>query len=164
MRQLFDLDAGYSARLLTPFCVLGVRTSFDQLTQLEYLPLEAATLAPVEPLTREVDRQLRAFLRDPAHHFDLPCKLEGSDFQRSVWALIRSIPNGETMAYGQIARMLGTSARAVGACCGANRFPLIIPCHRVVGAGGIGGFMHTKAEGGALTIKRWLLRHEGAIQ
>lgn len=162
MRQSFELESGYSARIAMPFAVVGVRTEGDHLTRLEYLPIGAATLAPIDALSREVHRQLLAFLRDSSHPFDLPCRVRGSDFQISVWDAIRDIPCGQTRSYGQIARSLRTAARAVGSCCGVNRFPLVIPCHRVVGAEGIGGFMHTRAEGGALNIKRWLLRHEGA--
>lgn len=162
MRQPIDLEPGYSARIAMPFAVVGVRTAGERLMGLEYLPTGAATLAPTDALSREVERQLQAFLDDSSHRFDLPCQVRGSDFQLSVWDAIRDIPRGETRSYGQIAKALRTAARAVGTCCGANRFPLIIPCHRVVGAAGIGGFMHTRAEGSALNIKRWLLRHEGA--
>lgn len=163
MGQLFEFEAGYSARIAMPFGVVGVRCVGGQVTRLEYLPPGVATLAPVDAIGHEVARQLQAFLSDPGFRFDLPCRVEGSAFQRSVWDAISAIPSGETQTYGQIAKTLRTAARAVGTCCGANRLPLVIPCHRVVGAGGIGGFMHTRTEGNALNIKRWLLRHEGVL-
>lgn len=162
--QHIEFGTGYSARIAMPFGVVGVRCFGGQVTRLEYLPPGVATMSPVDPLSREVARQLKAFLSDPAFRFDLPCRIEGSTFQRSVWDAITAIPSGETQTYGQIAKSLRTAARAVGTCCGANQLPLVIPCHRVVGAGGIGGFMHTRAEGSALNIKRWLLRHEGALR
>ncbi|MFN0315521.1 MAG: methylated-DNA--[protein]-cysteine S-methyltransferase [Burkholderiales bacterium] len=135
----------------------------DRLVGLEYLSPAAATLAPINTLAREVTKQLNAFSKDARFRFDLPHEIHGTDFQRSVWERIGMIPGGSTQSYGEIAKTMNTSARAVGTCCGANRLPLIIPCHRVVAAQGIGGFMHTRAEGHALNIKRWLLRHEGAL-
>lgn len=149
--------------MAAPFAVIGVRTRAEYLTGLEYLPSGAATLRPIDPFSKEVCRQLTAFIDDAHFNFDLPCAIEGTGFQRSVWERIRDIPLGETRSYGEIAKGIKTSARAVGTCCGANRLPLIIPCHRVVAADGIGGFMHTRSEGDALKIKRWLLRHEGVL-
>ncbi|MBI2318943.1 MAG: MGMT family protein, partial [Betaproteobacteria bacterium] len=83
-------------------------------------------------------------------------------FQRRVWSAIAAIAPGRTRSYGDIARELGSSARAVGQACGENSFPLVIPCHRVVSAAGIGGFAHSGG-GYLLEAKRWLLGHEGAI-
>lgn len=82
-------------------------------------------------------------------------------FRRSVWAKIAAIGPGRTRSYGEIARELGSAPRAVGQACGANPLPLVIPCHRVVASGGIGGFAHHEA-GFYLSVKRWLLSHEGA--
>jgi methylated-DNA-[protein]-cysteine S-methyltransferase len=76
---------------------------------------------------------------------------------------MQSIPAGETRTYGELAKAIGSSARAVGGACGANPIPLVVPCHRVVGAGGsLGGFMGAREEGFELMIKRWLLAHEAA--
>ncbi len=90
--------------------------------------------------------------------FDLPLHVQGSDFQRAVCERIAAIPYGETTSYGAIAKALNAPAQAVGAGCGGNPIALIIPCHRVLGATGLGGF---SARGGVET-KVWLLRHEGA--
>ncbi|MSQ59569.1 MAG: methylated-DNA--[protein]-cysteine S-methyltransferase [Betaproteobacteria bacterium] len=163
MKSPRELTSGYSACVALPFAVIGVRTQHDRLVGLEYLPLGAATLAPLDALAKEVTKQLHAFIRDARFRFELPHEIHGTDFQRSVWERITMIPGGSTRSYGEIAKSIKTSARAVGTCCGANRFPLIIPCHRVVAAHGIGGFMHTRSEGTALNIKRWLLQHEGAL-
>ena len=83
----------------------------------------------------------------------------GTAFQRRVWDRIAAIPRGETRTYGDLARMLRSAPRAVGQACGNNYFPLVIPCHRVVAAGGLGGFAHTSS-GYLLDVKRWLLAHE----
>ena len=87
----------------------------------------------------------------------LPLSPAGSDFQRRVWALLAEIPYGETVTYGELAMRLGSSARAVGGAVGRNPISIILPCHRVLGAGGaLTGF------DGGIDKKIWLLRHEGA--
>jgi methylated-DNA-[protein]-cysteine S-methyltransferase len=151
---------GYSARITGPFAVLGVRTEGERLVQIDYLPLGAATLEPVDSLSREVCAQLQAYFDDPDFRFDLPFRYDGSAFQCRVWELIRSIPRGHALSYSEVAARVGSAPRPVGAACGANRIPLLIPCHRVIGADGIGGFMHSR-RGRGIHIKRWLLRHEG---
>ncbi len=163
MKPPLEIGSGYSARIAVPFAVIGVRTRNERLVGLEYLPPGAATLAPIDTLSKEVSRQLKAFIQDARFRFDLPHEVHGTDFQRRVWDRVSTIPGGQTQSYGEIAKSIKTSARAVGTCCGANRLPLLIPCHRVVAAHGIGGFMRTRSEGTALNIKRWLLRHEGAV-
>ena len=103
--------------------------------------------------------QLERYREDPDAPFDLPLAVEGTPFQRSVWEAMRAIPRGRTRTYGELARERGGEARAVGQACGDNRLPIVIPCHRVVAADGIGGFAH--ATGGyLLEAKRWLLMHE----
>lgn len=152
---------GFQAKLPTPFAVLGIRTSGVLLTGIEYLPRGVATLAPVNRLAASVCRQIERYLDDPEFRFDLPFEFIGTAFQRRVWQVICSIPCGNTLTYLDIARQLKSAPRPVGGACGANRIPLVIPCHRVVASHGIGGFMN--ARGGApLEIKKWLLRHEGA--
>ncbi|MEM9127769.1 MAG: methylated-DNA--[protein]-cysteine S-methyltransferase, partial [Pseudomonadota bacterium] len=90
--------------------------------------------------------------------FDLPYRVTVSDFQRQVCDLMFAIPLGETRTYGDIAKDLDQPAQLVGAACGANPIPVIIPCHRVLAANGLGGF---SGDGGVET-KVALLRHERA--
>ena len=86
----------------------------------------------------------------------------GTAFQQRVWGAIASIPRGHVRTYGDLARLLGSAPRAVGQACGANWFPLVVPCHRVTAAGGLGGFSNSAdADGFHLGVKRWLLAHEG---
>jgi methylated-DNA-[protein]-cysteine S-methyltransferase len=152
--------AGCTAKLATPFAVLGIATTGERLTGIRYLPKGAATLAPTTRFAERVCRQIERYLDDPEYRFDLPFDYRGTPFQCKVWHAISSIPSGRTLTYSGIARHLHTAPRPVGGACGANRIPLVIPCHRVLGAGGIGGFM--KARGGfPLDVKRWLLAHEG---
>lgn len=150
----------YQARLATPFAVLGLRIEEDWLTDIEYLPLDTPLLAPQNFLAMEVCRQLQAYLADPGFTFDLSLHVGGTIHQRRVWHSIQNIPSGATLSYADIAEQLHSAPRAVGQACGANRLPIVIPCHRVIARnGGLGGFMNAK-DGTPLTIKRWLLQHE----
>lgn len=110
------------------------------------------------PLLIEAERQLRAYFDHRLRTFDLPLRPRGGSFQRAVCRAMQEIPFGETREYGQIARDLGALPQPVGSACGQNSVAIIIPCHRVVGATGLGGF---SAPGGVET-KIALLRHEGA--
>jgi methylated-DNA-[protein]-cysteine S-methyltransferase len=110
------------------------------------------------PLLREALNQLAAYFDHRLTSFDLPLQVAGSDFQRAVCDAMCAIPFGETRTYGDIARTLGRPAQPVGNACGANPIPVIIPCHRILGANGLGGF---SGKGGVET-KVTLLRHEGA--
>jgi methylated-DNA-[protein]-cysteine S-methyltransferase len=152
----------YSAKLKAPFAVLGIRTRAERLNEIEYLPFGVATLKPIDAFSREVCRQLDAYFENPKFSFDLPFDWQGTSYQQRVWQAIRTIPRGQTMSYFAVAQQIDSAARPVGTACGANRIPLLIPCHRVVASSGLGGFMHSR-NGKPLEIKRWLLRHEGAI-
>ncbi len=151
----------YHARLATPFAVLGIRTAGARLAEIVYLPRGAATLAPQNRLAETCCRQLERYLDDPQFRFELPFAFDGTDFRRRVWQAIGRIPAGRTLTYGELAQQLRSAPRAVGGACGANRLPLVIPCHRVVARGGIGGFMNARG-GDPIAIKRWLLAHEHA--
>jgi methylated-DNA-[protein]-cysteine S-methyltransferase len=150
----------YQARYPTPFAVLGIRTTSGCLIAIEYLPRGAATLAPLDPMAEETCRQIGRYLEDPEFRFDLPFEFKGTRFQCKVWREIRRIPSGDTQTYLSIARKLRTAPRPIGGACGANRIPLVIPCHRVVSTSGLGGFMNARS-GSPLEIKKWLLAHEG---
>ena len=92
--------------------------------------------------------------------FDLPLDAHGTPFQQRAWSALREIPFGQTISYAELARRTGDvrAVRAVGAANGRNPIPIIVPCHRVIGAdGSLVGF------GGGLERKRWLLEHEGAL-
>lgn len=110
------------------------------------------------PLLIEARRQIDAYFRNELKTFDLPLRPTGDAFQQSVNDAMRAIPYGETVEYGEIARKLGSMPQPVGNACGRNSIPIVIPCHRVVGASGLGGF---SAPGGVET-KVALLKHEGA--
>lgn len=108
----------------------------------------------------EPRRQLAAWFAGELRHFDLPLDLRGSDFQVRVWKALADIPYGQTCSYGALAARLGepSAGRAVGAANGRNPLPIVLPCHRVIGAdGSLTGF------GGGLAIKRRLLEHEATV-
>jgi methylated-DNA-[protein]-cysteine S-methyltransferase len=151
----------FQARLATPFAVLGIRMRGELLTDIRYLPPQVATLAPLTRPAERACKQLLAYLDDPEYVFELPFEYRGTQFQCKVWKQICRIPCGKTLTYKDIARRLGSAPRPVGGACGANRIPLVIPCHRVVASDGLGGFMNSR-DGLPLDIKRWLLRHEHA--
>ena len=150
----------FQAKLATPFAVLGIRTVGELLTDIEYLPRGVATLAPLNKLAERVCRQLERYVDDPHYRFSLPFEYRGSDFQCRVWREISKISVGKTNTYSEVAQRMQSAPRPVGGACGKNRLPLLIPCHRVLAAHGIGGFMHARG-GEPITIKRWLLAHEG---
>lgn len=103
---------------------------------------------------REASRQLAAYFAGRLREFDLPLRPEGTPFQRTVWDALLRIPYGETTSYGALAHALGKpeASRAVGLANGSNPIPIVIPCHRVIGAGGkLTGY------GGGLELKRRLL-------
>jgi methylated-DNA-[protein]-cysteine S-methyltransferase len=155
--------AGYQAKLPTPFALLGIRTEGDVLAGITFLQKSGGALAPRDRVAAWACAQIERYLNDPEFRFNLPLARQGTEFQRCAWAKIAAIGTGRTRSYGEIARELGSSPRAVGQACGANPVPLVVPCHRVLAAGGLGGFAHH--EGGFhLSVKRWLLAHEGAAR
>jgi methylated-DNA-[protein]-cysteine S-methyltransferase len=112
------------------------------------------------PLLLEAERQLRAYFAGQLRDFQLPLDIAGTDFQKRVWDQVAAIPYGKTRSYLQIAVAIGSpmGVRAVGAANGANPVPIVVPCHRVIGAHGkLVGY------GGGLAMKKRLLELEGAI-
>ncbi len=155
----------FDAIVPTPFGGVGIRTEAlgtedECVAEILYLPPGVPAVAPKNRLAREACAQVRRYLDDPAQGFALPLKPVGTRYQRRVWEKITAIPAGRVRSYGEVAEDLRSGPRAVGQACGANWFPLAIPCHRVVASGGIGGFARND-DGFHVAIKRWLLAHEG---
>jgi methylated-DNA-[protein]-cysteine S-methyltransferase len=162
-----DPGVPWDAVLCLPFGRLGVRCTPTRLLQTEYLPGPGAPRQPAPELAALVDElraQLLAYCADARHSLELPLAPAGSAFQLRVWAALREIPVGRTLTYGELAHQLGSAARAVGSACASNPFAPLVPCHRVVARSGLGGFAGSTDDAGELLgIKRWLLRHEGAL-
>ena len=148
-----------------PKMKVAVVTREERIAGIRYLPLATEPKAPENALAERAARQLERYREDPDAKFDLPLLIEGTEFQRRVWDAMCAIPRGRTLTYGELARRLGEDSfdvpRAVGQACGDNRLPIVIPCHRVVAANGIGGFGHSTG-GYLLEAKRWLLMHESS--
>jgi methylated-DNA-[protein]-cysteine S-methyltransferase len=148
-----------SRALDTPIGTLGLVASEQGLTAVRWTARDLAD--EPSPLLDEAAAQLEAYFAGELTAFDLPLDLHGTVFQKGCWLALATIPYGQTVSYGEQARRLGLgpdAARAVGAANGQNPLPLVLPCHRVIGAdGSLTGF------GGGLHVKRFLLEHEGAL-
>ena len=152
----------YDCVLNSPLGSLGIRYRDNRVIRLDYVdpavPLKAATTA----FGRQVALQLQAFFTHPGHRFTLPLDMQGTAFQCRVWEALTQIAPGETLTYGGLADRLGSGARAVGNACRRNPVSIIVPCHRVVGAAGIGGYSG-RTDGREIDRKQWLLDHEGIV-
>ncbi len=152
----------FQAKLSTPFGMLGILCNDEALTGIEFLAPGARPQAPRTAMARKACEQLNAYLADPGFRFNIPISTGGTAHQNRVWQAMRAIPRGQVKSYGEVAAQLHSSPLAVGQACGANPLPIVIPCHRIVGKSGLGGFANHR-DGYLLDIKRWLLAHEGAI-
>lgn len=159
------MGEAFQACVRTPFATLGISATERFVTGVRFLaPSVPAKAPPRDTIAFLACVQLQLYLADASFPFDVPYKLAGTHHRLQVWEAMCRIPAGRVRSYGEVARELGSSARAVGGACGANPVPVIVPCHRIVGANNtLGGFMGAGSEGFELGIKRWLLRHEGAI-
>ena len=156
-------DCGIEA----PFGHLGILTEMVDgslmLSKIDYLSSKTPLSPPGNQLAKEVAKQCASYFKNPGHQFDLPLKPAGTEHQKKVWRATQDIPLGSTTTYGVIAKKILSCPRAVGTACGANPYPLIAPCHRVVSAQGIGGYMKEDSPGLYRQIKIWLLKHEGVL-
>jgi len=146
-------DAPQGRWLATPLGPVSLRAAGGRLVALDWRAAEGTP----DPLEAEALAQIAAYFAGRLQVFDLPLDW-GQGLQERVRRAMAAIPFGETRSYGQIAAVVGAPAQAVGQACGANPLPILIPCHRVLGGRGLGGF---SAPGG-VESKVALLRHEGA--
>ncbi len=151
----------YDRILKTPFGWIAVRLQDDSVQELALLPAKPPVDESDDPLAERIMRQLQRYLDTGMWPQNLPLNPRGTVFQHRVWSALLEIPVGQTKTYGELARKLGTSPRAIGGACRANPIPLLIPCHRIVAAGSDGGFAG-HGSGYWMDIKRWLLQLEAA--
>lgn len=146
--------------IAAPFGAVGVRVENAGVTEIALIPnaLLNTEVTQMSDLTATVAVQISTYLANPKTTFNFAHVVTGTPFQKRVWQAIAEIPLGETLTYTQLATKIGSGPRAVANACGANKLPLLIPCHRVVAKKGLGGFMQS-AQGG-LVVKAWLLEHE----
>ncbi|MFL6621028.1 MAG: methylated-DNA--[protein]-cysteine S-methyltransferase [Sulfurifustis sp.] len=154
-----DRKPTYDAVIAAPFGRVGVRTEDERVVDVGFVSSRIPLKAPRDVFTRRVCRALSQYFADPKRSLRLPLTLQGSAHQQRVWRALTRIPAGEVRSYGDLARRLKSSPRAIGAACRTNPIAIIVPCHRVVAQTGLGGFMGRRG-GDALKIKRWLLEHE----
>jgi len=146
--------------LASPVGRLALEADGEVLTGVHWASDGERTRDKPSPVLEEARRQLERYFAGRLKSFDLPLAGRGTDFQKSVWKMMREIPYGETATYGGIAMALASGPRAVGMACGRNPIPIIVPCHRVLGSGGTeGGF----SGGQGLPTKRKLLALEGVV-
>lgn len=150
-----------NAVIATPFGRLGIWADRQGVSMIDLVNARTREKKPDTPLAAEVVRQLRLYFANPRYVFTVPLDEGGTDFQKKVWKKLRRIATGGTRQYGEIAKDLMTSPRAVGGACRSNPVPIITPCHRVVSRSGVGGYMG-QVEGAAMKMKQWLLQHEAS--
>ena len=144
----------------TPLGKMSVRIEDDKLCALNLGEESLFHQADNSDLLNQLRSELDGYFIDKRFDFSVPLNLQGTEFQKRVWHALSRIPTGTTSTYGQLARQLNSSPRAIGNACRANPVPIIIPCHRVLAKQGLGGY-DGQTQGKRLDIKRWLLRHEG---
>jgi methylated-DNA-[protein]-cysteine S-methyltransferase len=133
------------------------------ISKIDYLHSDTALIPPGNALAKVFSKQCAQYFNDASSIFDVPLKPTGTAHQQKVWNATLGIGVGETITYGEIAKKIKSGPRAVGTACGANPYPLVTPCHRVVSAQGLGGFMKEDSPGFYRQIKIWLLKHEGVL-
>ncbi len=144
--------------LRAPFGLIGIEASADAVLSLDRIVHPWRSTMENEVL-RAARAQLEAYFADPRVDFDLPLAMPGTAHQQKVWRALQRIPPGQVRTYGELARELNSGPRAVGNACRTNPIAIIVPCHRVVGANDVGGYMGSRT-GVGLDMKRWLLAHE----
>ncbi|WP_175988580.1 methylated-DNA--[protein]-cysteine S-methyltransferase [Bacillus sp. Marseille-Q1617] len=119
----------------SPIGVLELRADEEKLVSVEFASENQAATESDHPLLIEAERQLKEYFRGQRKEFTLPLKIEGTEFQQEVWKALSEIPYGSTCSYGDVAARINrpTAVRAIGQANKANKFPVIIPCHRVIG-------------------------------
>lgn len=153
------MSASYAAIWNGPLGRFGVAVADDFVTRIDRLDPGPARAAG-HPLAAEAVRQLAAWFADPRHVFELPLAPAPTPFQRRFRDAVCAVPVGEVVTYGEIARRLASAPRAVGGACGANAVSIVVPCHRVIAADGIGGYARDDPDGEAVAFKRRLLAME----
>ncbi len=149
----------YNAVYDSPIGQLGVIVDSQSLTSLHWLSESVSVIAPKSKISGEVCYSLDAYFKSAQNVPDCRLSLHGTEFQQRTWHALMDIPAGQVMTYGELAKQLNTSSRAIGQACRTNPIAILIPCHRIVAANGVGGYMGASRQ---FQIKQWLLEHEGA--
>ncbi len=138
---------------------LGFITDDNKLIKINFLAETVDVFNQDSLLAQKTGRQLQAYLQNGKPLIGLNYELKGTPYQLKVWRRLQTIPYGQTITYGKLAKELSSSAQAIGNACRANPLPLIVPCHRVLAANGLGGFAG-ETTGHLCNIKAQLLALE----
>ncbi len=155
----------YQAVMLAPlpgFPCLGLQLQNGSLRSIDFLEPGCVSFIGEEEGAERTVACLQHYFQDGSCAVEPALLPQGTPFQQRVWSQLRRIPPGQAVSYGQLAKKLTSSARAVANACRANPIPILIPCHRVIAATGLGGYLGETA-GNALAVKQWLLHHEGYV-
>jgi len=152
----------FVAVITTPIGKLGLIISNNKLIGLKFLPENTLLLINKDPGISRIASIIEQYFYDPKTTFNISIYAVGTPLQQKIWQELQKIPPGQTMTYGEVAKIVGTSPRIVGNACRHNPIPLVIPCHRVLAKAGLGGYFGVDQEH-FLQVKRWLLAHEKAI-
>ena len=163
-------QALYSAIVDTPLPVqdgkLGIVVTDEGLSRIDFVSrdhscfVSDACVGKQGATLKLVLQQLQSYFENPRRvHVEISMAAQGTRFQRTVWQHLAQSNSGQWTCYGELASLLGSSARAVGNACRRNPIPILVPCHRVLAKTGLGGFAG-KQQGEYLQIKQWLLQHE----
>lgn len=145
----------------TPIGKIAIFNTEEKLTRIDlYADSFPYQVADANVLTEEITSQINAYFKGQHIAFDLPLCRQGTDFQQKVWQQLQTIPYGGSLSYGELAKKIESSARAIGGACRHNPIPIVIPCHRIVAANGIGGYSGQWRLGQKVDTKQWLLTHE----
>ena len=149
----------YDAIIGAPFGKLGIKVDGRRLLAIDFLDRRVSGKLPESGFAITVCQELENYFNDHCHRFSLPLASGGTPFQQRVWQALQQIPAGRVQNYGDLARRLKTSARAVGGACRDNPIPIVVPCHRIISKQGIGGYMG-QVSGDRIRMKQWLIAHE----
>jgi methylated-DNA-[protein]-cysteine S-methyltransferase len=141
-----------------PFGAVCINIQNDCVTGVTLFPAKQTTSDVDGLCAQHVKQQIAQYFQNADVKINVSYKFSGTPFQQRVWKAISAIPVGQVLTYSELAEKVGSGPRAVANACGANKLPLLIPCHRVVAKNGLGGFMQSVPNG--LKIKEWLLAHE----
>jgi len=143
--------------LSTPIGCIKITVNNKYLTNLKFI--QKSTLKIDNSIfVKSIEQQLQSYFSNPKFKIKIPIKPHGTTFQKSVWNKLQEIPSGIVCTYGELAKKLNSSPRAIGQACKANPIPIIIPCHRIISKTSVGGFMGNSTK--FLKIKKNLLSHE----
>jgi methylated-DNA-[protein]-cysteine S-methyltransferase len=143
----------------SPVGKLGLLFTDNCIAKISFLPPKTFLIVPKNNIERRVVAKIKRYFCDPHCQFDLPMFICGTLLQIKIWQALQKIPVGKVITYGELAKKLNTGPRVIGNACRLNPLPIIIPCHRVIAANGLGGYSGRSNK--AIRVKKYLLAAEG---